>query len=915
MNKKYKLYNSRYQQIVIGIIVLMAILAVRLFMVSVVQHDHWKEEASLQNTKSVFTSAPRGNIYDRNGNALAVNKQVFTVNFNASGMETEQINDSALALINTLIKNGDKYQDNFPIKIDSNGKFYYTYDKKIEKWLKKQGFSTNLTAQQAFDRLCRRYGLDGGQEARFDSMNTMREKYNIDPPISVTKMEYTYDQDKERFLAKFGYPESVYKKGVPAEQCFKELREDYDIDKTLSNREARKIFIVRNEIASKSFTRYLPIKISSEISKKTIAYFAEASIPGIEISSESERYYPHGKTAAHILGYMGAISEAESEYYNDEKGYSATDLVGKDGIESAMEEKLHGTPGEKKIKVNSGGGYVSTVSETKAKKGKDVYLTIDLGLQKTTEDALKRAIQKSGKSRSGAAVALDVETGEVLSLASYPGFDPNIFAKGISSKAWESVQAENPRDSFSPAPLYNNATRAAIQPGSTFKPITALTALNQGLNPYRQIYDKGYIEYGGKTFGCSSWNDYGGTHGSENLEWGIGNSCNYYFFCIATGKDWGTGASLGYKITVDDILNTAKKFGLGDEAGIEIGEAVAPIPTAQAKLEGTEVGVRDYLYSNAHKFFPAKVADDYERLKKNLYEISSWTKENPSYEEMMKRLDEKTDVKKSQIENVAARVKFDFFIQAEWGTGDQFNTSIGQGMNAYTPLQMANFVATLGNDGVRNQVSIVEGVEGEGQTVKKKAKDLKLKKGISEEVIKGMRRVATSGTLSGFFGNYPIPVAGKTGTAENQAIRQPKSEVAYIKSHLGSFNGAAGTAVSWAQVKKNMEEMMEKEPERYPSEDETVDEALIKASKYKITQKMINSLKGSYEYFAWTIAMAPADNPKIAIAVMLVEGGYSSNAAPVVKEILSDYFHVNQMNGDETKITERVKFNGKNKVQ
>ena len=162
---------------------------------------------------------------------------------------------------------------------------------------------------------------------------------------------------------------------------------------------------------------------------------------------------------------------------------------------------------------------------------------------------------------------------------------------------------------------------------------------------------------------------------------GIGNSCNYYFFCIATGKDWGTGASLGYsqKITVDKILNTAKQFGLADKTGIEIGEFTNDLASEETKLETYEIGVENYLYINAHKLFPAAVVDDYDKLKKNMETISGWTKDNPDYEEVVQLLKEKTDVKKDQIENVASTVKFDYFIQAQWTTGDQFNLSIGQG--------------------------------------------------------------------------------------------------------------------------------------------------------------------------------------------------------------------------------------------
>ena len=180
-----------------------------------------------------------------------------------------------------------------------------------------------------------------------------------------------------------------------------------------------------------------------------------------------------------------------------------------------------------------------------------------------------------------------------------------------------------------------------------------------------------------------------------------------------------------------------------------------------------------------------------------MYTISGWTKDNPDYDELIDLIRENTDVKESQVETVAARVKYDYFIQAQWTTGDQFNISIGQGDNAYTPLQMASYVATLGNNGVKNQVSLVSGIEGKGTTVKEDAVDLNLKDGTMEEVIKGMRRVCTSGTLAGVFGNFPIEVAGKTGTAENQGIKQPEDEVSYVRSHLSSFNSSAGTSVTW----------------------------------------------------------------------------------------------------------------------
>ena len=151
MNKKFM--NSRYYQVIIFVVVLMLILCIRLFVLTVVQEERWAEAATNQNTKEVLLSAPRGEILDRYGRVLAGNRQIFTVTFNASGLSTEQINESAYRTIRLLEKNGDTYVDNFPIKISKSGKFYYTYDSNKKKWLKELGLSKNATAEQAFEKL------------------------------------------------------------------------------------------------------------------------------------------------------------------------------------------------------------------------------------------------------------------------------------------------------------------------------------------------------------------------------------------------------------------------------------------------------------------------------------------------------------------------------------------------------------------------------------------------------------------------------------------------------------------------------------------------------------------------------------------------------------------------------------------
>ena len=890
MNKRIR-GVGRYGNIITFVVLLLLILAVRLFMLTIVQNDKWIDEASAQTTKTIYSSAPRGNIYDREGNLLAGNRQVFNVVFNASNLSTEEINDTSLTMINKLIENGDEYSDDFPIIIDDLGNFYYTFDNEEDKWLVNHGFVPGTPASRVFETYCSEYDIPADMD-RYEAMSELQEKHNIYLPINIRTMKYTYRINKENFWGRFGvYLDENGNKS--AKECFRELRDDYLIDENLSDKEARKIFVVRNKVAANSFQKYLPLTIATDVSDLSVVFFKEMNLPGVDISSETVRFYPYGNSGCHIIGYMGAISDSEIEYYVNDKNYMISDLVGKDGIEAALEEKLHGTPGITTVRVNSYGSYVNTLSEQAGKKGSDVYLTISIAMQKATEKALKDVIEANEHATSGAAVVLDVKTADVIAMASYPDFNLNAFADGISSEEWEAVQPENPRDSLSPAPLYNNATRTAVAPGSVFKPITALTALSLGLDPEIQIVDQGHIDIGDRSFGCSAWNEANATDGIEDLEWGIGNSCNYYFACIATGKDWGTDESLGYQIGVDDILNKARDYGLFDETGIETGDVSRNPVSAETKMRNYRYAVWQALEDKAAEYFPPEVYQDSERLEENITKISNWIYENPEYAEVIDRIENETDVLKSQVENCAAMVKFDYFIQAEWTTFDLFNICIGQGDNNYTPLQIANYVATLGNHGIRNQVSLVYGVEGEGKKVKPEPFDTGTSDAARSAVLKGMRRVCTAGTLKDTFRDYEIQVVGKTGTAEYQSIKQPLDEVAYIKENLEWINKTAGTSIKWEQIEAKMNELLKSDANLYPTENDTVDEALIMLSNRKITQSIIDNNKDGYEDFAWVITMAPYENPEIAVVIFLPEGGYGADISQAAKDIISAYFDSN----------------------
>ncbi|HWQ78628.1 MAG TPA: penicillin-binding transpeptidase domain-containing protein [Anaerovoracaceae bacterium] len=916
-----KWLKSRNNQILAAVMILMVILGIRLFGLTVVEGSEWDEEATNISIRSISTSAPRGEILDRYGRVLAGNIPSFTVQFSAGELSDEEINRVSLNLIHILEANGDQYYDNFPILIEG-GTFGYTYQKDIEDWLAAQAMPVDYSAEQAFDEMRRRQNIDEGLD-KYEAQAELQTVYNIFPPISVKNMKFLKDLDKESFLGRYKLDINL-----TAEEAFRALRENFKIPPELSDAEARKIMVVRNELSSQGYRKYMPAKIAGGVSNNTIVIMEEknSDLPGVEVVAESVRNYPSGSTLAHVLGYLGQISESEKAEYVDEKGYKSTDMLGKEGIEKSFESYLKGKDGTKNVEVNALGELVRVINEEEPQKGKDVYLTIDLELQKTAEAALQQAlteIQKAGTFKSqyddfkygtayknanvGAAVALDVKTGDVLAMASYPDFDPNLFATGISKEDWNALQGENLRDPLSPLPLFNVAARTAVQPGSTFKMVTATAALDSGLDPYRKLRDGGYVQIGNRTYGCLIWNRTRGNHGYINLAEALEVSCNYYFFDIATGRDFYKRTSLGFSepMGIDKITKYAQQYGLGLSTGIEIAETVVPVPSQERKMTQIKAMLKNVLIGRAEMYFQQSVIDDKEKLNENIATIVSWTEENPTRNELIDRL-KGLGIKPDLIETVADLCKFTYFNQAAWTTGDELNIAIGQGENAYTPLQMANYVATIGNGGVHNQVSLIKAVEGEGQHVKEPGKKIELKnENDLQYIIEGMKRVATGsgGSLRGTFYNFPVQVAGKSGTAERAGKINPPDEVEYIRQYLSKINAS----LTWAEVETELNRLMKEYPDIYTTKNYAVRQAVINLSGGKVTAAKLDAYKASYDPFAWVMAMAPADDPKIAVAVLLFQGGTAGYAAPVAREIIGKYLQLDKIYQDfslDTKITQ-----------
>lgn len=910
-----KILKTRYGQMSLVILILMLILVARLFVLTVLENAKWKVEADNLSIKSIYTKAPRGEILDRYGRVIAANSQIFALQISVGNEDDKELNAVCSKVIDILERNNETYFDNFPILIN-NGKFEYIFDNDVKEWLVKNDMPSNYTAEEAFADLRMRYNISDSLD-RYAAQEELQNLYKIYPPISVKNMQFIRTLDKEGFLGRYKLDSKTAGESYTAEQAFNKLRKKFEIKKSLSAEEARKIMIFRNELNAAGYRKYLPADVAKGLSAKTIVEIEENSaiLPQVKVVSETQRIYPNGNAASHILGYLGKISEREKKHYVEELGYNANDLIGQSGIESVYETTLKGKDGVKYVRVNANGKLVSVISEEAPKKGKDIYLTIDLELQKTAEKALKQALEKlqTGgtfvsefgnykynkaypNAKVGAVVAVDVKNSDVLAMASAPDFDPNLFSGGISSENWDALQSQNPRDQLAPAPLYNVATRTSVQPGSTFKMITGIAAVESGLNPKQKIYADGKIMIKNRPFACWLWHLRKGSHGYLDLPSALEVSCNYYFYDVGYGRDFYKGQSLGYKkpITIDTITSYARQFGLGEPTGIEIPEQVTNLPTEEQKIETIKNNLKYDLTIHAEKYFIKKYQKDKKLLKKSVDTIVGWTEENPTKKEILGRLEKQNlGVKENSQDALADLCKFTYFNYARWTMGDQFNISIGQGENSYTPLQMANYIATIGNGGVHNKVSIVKSIEGEGIRKREEGTKVQLENPESlSAVTEGMKKVVrgSKGSLRSVFAGFPIAAAGKTGTAERAGKMHPADEVLYIKQNLSKIN----PQLKWDDVEAEMNRLLKKSSKEYTSKNVAVRQAVINLSNGKLDYEKIDAYKSNYDNFSWVVTMAPADDPKIAVAVMIVQGGEGTYAGPVAKEVIGKYLQLDK---------------------
>ncbi|MGL4739368.1 MAG: penicillin-binding transpeptidase domain-containing protein [Sarcina sp.] len=874
--KKKKKSVNRYKVLTgIALIAFGAIL-VRLLYLQIFDYDNLRAKADIRSTRFMSQQAPRGKIYSSDGDILATNQDMYMLNFTKTSDGMKSFYNTINTVFTILKENNamDKLDDNFNLEIDKSGKLYFDfpvsesdtklwnaqklrfmYDRGLEDAIEKKLFPKSngnytkeqinevnkellsYTPEQTFDILVKQYGLYNmlniGKDLTDAQIRAFNKKYEAMTPSEITA----------------------------------ELLKSYNLT------QIRDFMLVRDDMKLQSYSGFKPITIASNIGQQVayIFYQKETSLPGIEVEKKPVRYYPYGTLASHVLGYMGAIPAAQSNKYAS-KGYDvSSDLVGVSGIESAFENVLRGRTGGDVLKVNSAGQKVGTLSTLEAYPGDNVHLTINADMQYSATKMLQTQmdyIQKNepyGKNaRMGAVVAVDVNTGAILAMASLPNYNPNDFATGkvstqvvkkyfnpdITTVGQEFIKmmglnktldemfpedsSGNRQDKYDviPKPLFNYATMGLVPPGSTFKPVTATASLETGAtNATYTVTDSPSLYYHAdpNIFGNNLPKD-NDDHGVVDIVKAIQVSCNNYFYNMAAKIYYQFGKSTE---ALDVIANYAAKFGLGvmpgtnekPSTGIEIPEkfgnsynfedfksssiyyskwtlvealnkgqfdavniAFAPIDIAadskdSKAIADAKTNIKTIITNQMQKIGKEDIRTNTEqdafvaslnKAIKQLYDVSptvkssidSYIEKNPKYGDV------NTDINNT-ARAINAWVVYTMYTTIT--TPAQLGYSaIGQGTNEFTPLQLAGYVATLANGGTRYKLHLVDEITNPtGQVVEKVQPEVLDKVDISKQnldlIKQGMYNVNNNPHGTGYFvfgeQGFPIPTAGKTGTA------------------------------------------------------------------------------------------------------------------------------------------------------
>lgn len=507
MNKiSDKNIRLRYNILNVVIYIVGIVLLLQLFNLQIVHGSEYRETSNTRLTREAVLKAARGDITDSSGVKLVTTKTGFSLELYKTKIDDKELNNMILKMAEILEENKDEVIDNLPIDINPY-KFTMESEEEQKEW----------------------------------------------------KQEYDLDENAN------------------AEECFNALKEKYKIQSE-NIEDIRKIMVVRYEIDRNGYSNIRPIIVAKDISRESSIQIEEQGhlLPGTAIVTEPIVTYPYGTLASHILGYLGLISAEEYAEKSDE--YDINDLIGRDGIQYMFEKYLRGEDGIRQIDMSVDGEVTGEYISKEAVEGCDVVLTIDANLQKAVENALEEGMKKIQEgyygekhdADAGAAIVMNVKTGEVLALASNPVYEPELYIEGISQKKLEEYEKNGS--------TFNRAISGTYAPGSIYKMVVATAALETGtIDTKTEIYDSGVYPYAHQPV-CWYWSTYRTGHGYQNLTEAIKHSCNYFFY------------EIGYRMGVDTFAKYAEYYGLNKKTGIELpSESTGLIASTKVAEEMGEV--------------------------------------------------------------------------------------------------------------------------------------------------------------------------------------------------------------------------------------------------------------------------------------------------------------------------------------
>lgn len=665
-------------------ILLLAVYLSFLYQLQIIDGEIYYNRSKEITDAKLTVTASRGNILDRYGRILIGNKECYNLKINTDKLfsNNDDPNGTILELIDMVQQYGDVYTDDLPI--------------------------------------------------------TSSPPFEYDPAMTAIQetMLKAYFKDKAKEFKEMGLPEEP-----TAVQLMSYMRTRYSIDNSYSAEEMRLIAGVRYSINVRYAINTADYIFVEDASMKLISSILEKKLTGIEVNRAYVRDY-RTEYAAHILGYVGLMTQEEYEKYSLYK-YSTDAYVGKDGIEYAFESYLHGTDGEKYDTKNAAGTVLATVYTKEPVPGNHIYLTIDIVLQEQVERILGNCLDALIRTREvermeaklrgeyneemkdeitgAAAVVINVNTGEPLAIASWPTYDVTTIIENYAQLL------ETPN-----APLFNRALMGAYAPGSTFKPCTAIAALTEGIINTEDLVDcQGvYTRYAAEGYApeCWIWQQ-GYTHPEENVVTAIRDSCNYFFYTISN--------DLG----IDKMGDIAHAFGLGVPTGVELVETTGNMSNSENHSDYTGT---------------------------------------------------------------------------EWRIGDTLQAGIGQSDSIFSPLQLAEYCATVANSGTRYSASILKSIRTYDYSKKLYEREPEVLSTVETAdynwaaVQEGMEQVVNSPYNESNYLNFidcAWHVAGKTGTAQkgenitNDAIficygpyDDPEVAVAVVVERGGSGAGIVHVA-------------------------------------------------------------------------------------------------------------------------